>query len=67
MLHGDYDGKVYRQERNTTFNGTDIVAIYATPYLDFGETEERKVIRKINTFIRAEGPLEMNLSIAFDW
>ena len=67
VLHGDYDGKVYRQERNTTFNGADIVAVYATPYLDFGETEERKVLRKINTFIRAEGPLEMNLSVAFDW
>ena len=67
VLHGDYAGKVYRQERNTTFNGADIVAVYATPYLDFGETEERKVLRKINTFIRAEGPLEMNLSVAFDW
>ena len=67
VIHGDYDGKVYRQERNTTFNGADIVAVYATPYLDFGETEERKVLRKINTFIRAEGPLEMNLSVAFDW
>lgn len=67
VLHGDYDGRVYRQERNTTFNGADIVAVYATPYLDFGETEERKVLRKINTFIRAEGPLEMNLSVAFDW
>jgi hypothetical protein len=67
VLHGDYDGKVYRQERNTTFNGADIVAVYSTPYLDFGETEERKVLRKINTFIRAEGPLEMNLSVAFDW
>jgi len=67
VLHGDYDGKVYRQERGTDFNGSDIVAIYATPYLDFGETEERKVLRKINTFIRAEGPLEMNLSVAFDW
>jgi hypothetical protein len=67
VLHGDYDGKIYRQERGTDFNGSDIVAIYATPYLDFGETEERKVLRKINTFIRAEGPLEMNLSVAFDW
>ena len=67
VLHGDYDGKVYRQERGTSFNGEDIVGIYSTPYLDFGETEERKYIRKINTFVRAEGPMEMNLSLAFDW
>ena len=67
VLHGDYDGKVYRQERGNSFNGTDIVAIYATPYLDFGDTDIRKVMRKINTFIRAEGPFELNLAVAFDW
>lgn len=67
VLHGDYDGKVYRQEQGKSFAGQDIVAIYATPYLDFGDTEVRKVIRKLNTFVRAEGPLEMNLAVAYDW
>tara|TARA_R110001592_G_scaffold22764_1_gene90165 strand:- start:1695 stop:3356 length:1662 start_codon:yes stop_codon:yes gene_type:complete len=67
VLHGDYDGKVYRQESTTGFNGADILAIYATPYLDFGDTDVRKAMRKVNTFIRAEGPLEMNLAIAYDW
>lgn len=67
VLHGDYNGRVYRQEQGNTFAGEDIVAIYATPYLDFGDTEVRKVMRKVNTFIRAEGPLEMNLAIAYDW
>ena len=67
IIHGDYDGKVYRQENGKSFNGEDIISIYATPYLDFGETEQRKVMRKINTFIRAEGPLEMLLSMTYDW
>jgi hypothetical protein len=67
ILHADYDGKVYKQENGISFNGGDIVSIYATPYLDFGETEQRKVMRKINTFIRAEGPLEMLLSMTYDW
>ena len=67
ILHGDYDGKVYKQEFGTSFNGGDIISIYATPYLDFGETEQRKTMRKINTFIRAEGPLEMLLSMTYDW
>ncbi len=67
VLHGDYDGKVYQQEEGISFNGDDILAIYSTPYLDFGETEQRKVLRKINTFIRAEGPLEMLLSMTYDW
>ena len=67
ILHGDYDGKVYAQESGTSFDGDDIIAVYSTPYLDFGETEQRKIIRKINTFIRAEGPLEMLLSVTYDW
>jgi hypothetical protein len=67
VLHGDYDGKVYRQEQGISFNGADIVAIYATPYLDFGDTDVRKVMRKVNTFVRAEGPFQLNLGLAFDW
>ena len=67
VLHGDYDGKVYRQEEGNSFAGRDIVAIYATPYYDMNETEVRKTLRKVNTFLRAEGPFEMNLAIAYDW
>ena len=67
VLHGDYDGCVYRQESGTDFNGEDIIAIYRTPYLDMGETERRKTVFKINTFIRAEGPFEMNLGVDYDW
>ncbi len=67
VLHGDYDGKVYRQEQGNSFAGRDIVAIYATPYYDFKDTEVRKTMRKVNTFLRAEGPFEMNLALAYDW
>lgn len=67
VLHGDYDGKAYRQEQGNSFAGRDIVAIYATPYYDFKDTEVRKTMRKVNTFLRAEGPFEMNLALAYDW
>ena len=67
ILHGDHDGKVYKQDSGTSFNGANIISVYSTPYLDFGETEQRKELRKINTFVRAEGPFEMNLAVDFDW
>ena len=67
VLHGDYDGIVYRQEVGSSFDGRDIVAVYRTPYLDIGETEVRKTVFKVNTFIRAEGPFEMNLGLDYDW
>jgi len=67
VLHGDYDGRVYRQEVGNNFDGEDIVSIYSTPYLDFGDTEIRKVLHKINTFIRAEGPFTLNVTLDYDW
>ena len=67
VLFGDHDGKVYQMEKGTSFNGSNIISVYSTPYLDFGETEQRKELSKINTFVRAEGPFEMNLAVDYDW
>ena len=67
ILHGDFDGKVYEQEKGTSFNNSNILSVYETPYLDFGDTEQRKIVRKLNTFIRAEGPVELFLTLSYDW
>lgn len=67
VLHGDYDGRVYQQEQGNSFAGSDIFAVYATPYYDFGDPHVRKTLRKVNTFVRAEGPFELNLGITYDW
>ena len=67
VLHGDHDGAVYQQERGISFNGADILSVYATPYLDFGETEQRKIMRKLNTFVRAEGPMSLDVALSYDW
>ena len=67
VLHGDYDGVLYQQEQGNDFAGENILSLYQTPYYDFGDTEVRKTMRKVNTFIRAEGPFEMNMSVSYDW
>jgi hypothetical protein len=67
VLHGDFDGKVYQQEQGNNFAGNDILAVYTTPYLDFGDTDIRKIMRQINTFVRAEGPFTLSLGLRFDW
>ena len=67
VLHGDYNGKIYKQETGTTFDGADILSVYQTPFYDFGDTEVRKTMRKVNTFIRAEGPMTLNLSVTYDY
>ena len=67
VLHGDYNGKVYQQEKTNMFDGEDILAVYATPFFDYGDTEVKKTMRKANTFIRAEGPLTLNMAVTYDW
>jgi len=67
VLHGDYNGKVYQQEKTNQFDGADILAVYATPFFDYGDTEVKKTMRKANTFIRAEGPLTLNMAVTYDW
>jgi hypothetical protein len=67
VLHGDFNGKVYRQESGHSFDGEPITAIYTTPYLDFGESMVRKTIHRINIFIRPEGELSINAALQYDW
>lgn len=67
VLHGSYDGGVYRQEIGNTFNGSPVSAIYSTPFLDFGDASIRKTIKKVRVFCRPEGIMNLNMSIVFNW
>jgi len=67
ILHGDYNGLVYVQESTNSFDGSNIVAVYTTPYLDFGDTEIRKTFRKWNTFIKPEGSATLDMAVRYDW
>jgi hypothetical protein len=68
VIHGDFDGKVYRQELAGSLNGTDMVAIYSTPYIDMGDTQVRKLLKTVNTFIIGEGAnISVQLGVDFDW
>lgn len=67
VLHGDFNGKVYQQEKTNLMDGANIFSIYNTPYLDMGETEVRKLMRTLNLFIRSEGDVTINLGVRYDW
>lgn len=67
VLHGGSDGKVYRQEQGDTQDGAEMLSVYKTPYLDFGDTEIRKVFEKITLFIKGETSFSMSLSVQYDW
>jgi hypothetical protein len=67
VLHGDYNGKVYRQEVGNNFDGAPIRAVYTMPYLDFGDVFIRKTIHKVIVFIRPEGETIISANLQFDW
>lgn len=67
VLHGDYNGNVFRQEIGNNFNDEPIEAIYSTPFLDFGDAGVRKTLRKIRLFVRPEGLMHINARLVYDW
>lgn len=67
ILHGDYNGFVFRQEQGSSFNGEIIAATYRTPYLDFGAPLIRKTMGKIYAFIEPEGDVNISCTVSYDW
>lgn len=67
VIHGDYDGNVFRQEVGNDFNGTAVDAVYSTPFLDFGDAGIRKTTRKVKLFVRPEGLVSININLVYDW
>jgi hypothetical protein len=67
VLHGDSNGKVYRQERGTDFDGGDIFSLFQTPFYHFGDPELRKNFLKLSTYLRAEGDADIVLGIVYDY
>lgn len=67
VVHGDYNGRIYRQEVGYSFNGAPITAIYQTPYFDMEEPTVRKTMRKVYTFLRPEGNATLGLAVRYNW
>ena len=67
VLHGDYSGYVYRQEQGGTFQDDNVFAVFQSPYLDFGNTEQRKIFSQITVFTRPEGDNNFLVTADYDW
>lgn len=67
FVFGNYAGLVYEMEVGSSFDGDPITSVYQTPYLDFGDTTIRKNIRRVDLFVRIEGPFEQTVNVTYDW
>ena len=67
VLHGGYDGFLYRQENGKTFSGTNIEAIYRSPDLTLGDAGVRKSMQRLITNYKTEGIMNAQLYIRYDF
>ena len=67
VVHGGFDGFVYKQEFGNTFAGTNIQASYRSPDLTLGDAGIRKNMQRINVNYDAEGAVALALGVKFDF
>lgn len=67
VIHGGWDGNVYRQESGNTFNGTPIPGVYKTPYMDLKDPCLRKTIIKLHTYLELEGDATVYIQLYYDF
>jgi len=67
VVHGGFDGFVYKQEFGNTFAGTNIQASYRSPDLTLGDAGIRKNMQRINVNYDAEGAVSLALGVKFDF
>lgn len=58
---------VYRLESGTSFDGSDIEAIFETPYMSITDPKKRKTMYKHTLYIKPLGSLEVRCRLKFDY
>jgi len=67
VIHGDGSGKVHRQEKGNNFGGLEIFSLFQTPYFYMEDPEVRKIVHKVNTYLRSEGDTEVFVGVSYDY
>ena len=67
VIHGGYDGYVYKQESGNTFAGTAMTALYRSPDLTMGDAGIRKTMQRINVNYDPEGAVNVSLFVKYDF
>ena len=65
--HGDTDGFVYVHDSGNDFNGSNILARYATPDYDYGDLGTLKTLHYLKLSASAEGVVEPDVQVRFDY
>ena len=67
VLHGGFDGYVYRQESGTTFDSTAINAKYRSPDLTMKDPGIRKHMQRVIVNFSPESSIDADLFVRYDY
>tara|TARA_R110000787_G_scaffold67664_1_gene151558 strand:+ start:1049 stop:2764 length:1716 start_codon:yes stop_codon:yes gene_type:complete len=67
VVHGSYDGYVYRDEKGATFDGTNIIGRYRSPDLTANDPGLRKAFQRIIINYAPEGAVNADLFLRYDY
>jgi hypothetical protein len=67
ILHGDYNGYVYRDEQGSTFDGETILGRYRSPDLTAGDPGVRKAFQRVIINYAPEGVVNSDLFLRYDY
>jgi hypothetical protein len=67
ILHGSFDGYIYRQEEGSTFDGTAINGNYRSPDMTFGDPGIRKHMQRVIINYKPESVIDADLFLRYDY
>ena len=67
VLHGGFDGYVYRQEQGNTFDGTTIIGRYRSPDMTMGDAGIRKNFQRVIINYSPTGTINSDLFLRYDY
>ena len=67
VLHGGFDGYIYRQEQGNDFNGTTIDGRYRSPDLTFQDPGIRKHMQRVIINYKPESSISANMFVRYDY
>jgi hypothetical protein len=65
--HGDTNGYVYIHDSGNDFDGSNILARYATPDYDYGDLGTLKTLHYMRVSASAEGVVEPDVQVRFEY
>jgi len=67
VLHGGFDGYVYRQEQGSTFDGSAINGRYRSPDLTMQDPGIRKHMQRVIVNFKPESTIDADLFVRYDY